>query len=56
MVNSKADFKDHPKIINGFSDLLVEILGKGKRTRSAVGMCAPPFNMAVEVERIVEAE
>ncbi len=57
MVNCEADFKDHPKVINGFSDLLVQIFGeKGKHARSAVGMCSLPFNMAVEVELVVEIE
>ncbi|HVE61947.1 MAG TPA: RidA family protein [Chitinophagaceae bacterium] len=57
MVNSEADFKDHPKVINGFSDLLVEVFGdKGKHARSAVGMCSLPNNMAVEIELIVEIE
>lgn len=57
MVNCETDFKDHPKVINGFSDLLVQIFGeKGKHARSAVGMCSLPFNMAVEVELVVEIE
>ena len=57
MVNCEADFKDHPKVINGFSDLMVEIFGeKGKHARSAVGMCSLPMNMAVEIELIVEVE
>lgn len=57
MVNCEADFKDHPKVINGFSDLLVQVFGeKGKHARSAVGMCSLPFNMAVEVELVVEVE
>lgn len=55
MVNCEADFKDHPKVINGFSDLMVQVFGeKGKHARSAVGMCSLPFNMAVEVELVVE--
>jgi enamine deaminase RidA (YjgF/YER057c/UK114 family) len=55
MVNCTEDFKDQPKVINGYSDLMVEIFGEnGKHARSAVGMCALPFNMAVEVEVIVE--
>lgn len=55
MVNCKPDFKDHPKVINGFSDLIVEIFGeKGRHARSAVGMCSLPRNMAVEIELIVE--
>lgn len=57
MVNSDADFKDHPKVINGFSDLIVAVFGeKGKHARSAVGMCSLPMNMAVEIEIIVEVE
>jgi len=57
MVNCEADFKDHPKVINGFSDLMVDIFGeKGKHARSAVGMCSLPLNMAVEIELIVEVE
>lgn len=57
MVNSDQDFKDHPKVINGFSDLIVAVFGeKGKHARSAVGMCSLPMNMAVEVEMIVEVE
>lgn len=57
MVNCEADFKDHPKVINGFSDLMVLVFGeKGKHTRSAVGMCSLPMNMAVEVELVVEVE
>lgn len=57
MVNCTEDFKDQPKVINGYSDMMVEIFGdKGKHARSAVGMYALPFNMAVEVEVIVEIE
>jgi enamine deaminase RidA (YjgF/YER057c/UK114 family) len=57
MVNCDGSFKDHPKVINGFSDLLVEIFGdRGRHARSAVGMCSLPNNMAVEIELIVEVE
>ena len=57
MVNCAEDFKDQPKVINGYSDLMVEIFGdKGKHARSAVGMNALPLNIAVEVEVIVEVE
>jgi len=57
MVNCTEDFKDQPKVINGYSDLMVEIFGdKGKHARSAVGMYALPLNIAVEVEVIVEIE
>ena len=57
MVNCDSSFSNQPKVINGFSDMLVEVFGeKGKHARSAVGMAALPFNMAVEVEMIVEVE
>ena len=57
MVNCTEDFKDQPKVINGYSDLMVEIFGdKGKHARSAVGMSSLPFGMAVEVEVIIEVE
>jgi enamine deaminase RidA (YjgF/YER057c/UK114 family) len=57
MVNCESNFMDHPKVINGFSDLMVEIFGeKGKHARSAVGMGSLPMNTSVEVEMIVEVE
>ncbi len=57
MVNCYPDFKDQPKVMNGFSDLMVGIFGeKGKHARSAVGMSSLPMNMAVEIEMIVEVE
>ena len=57
MVNCTPDFVDQPRVINGASDLLVEIFGdKGKHARSAVGMNALPSNIAVEIEMIVEIE
>lgn len=57
MVNCEADFKDHPTIINGFSDVMVAVFGeKGKHARSAIGMSSLPNNMAVEIELIVEIE
>jgi enamine deaminase RidA (YjgF/YER057c/UK114 family) len=57
MVNCDPLFGDQPKVINGASDLLVEVFGdKGKHARSAVGMGGLPFNMAVEIEMIVEVE
>ncbi|NII24965.1 RidA family protein [Pseudoflavitalea sp. X16] len=57
MVNCENSFGDHPKVINGYSDLMVEIFGdKGKHARSAVGMGSLPMNIAVEVEVIVEIE
>jgi enamine deaminase RidA (YjgF/YER057c/UK114 family) len=55
MVNATEDFEDHPKVINGFSDLMVEVFGdRGKHARAAVGMGSLPFNIAVEIEMIVE--
>lgn len=55
MVNSTADFRNHPKVINGFSDLMVEIWGEnGRAARSAVGMGSLPGNIAVEVEVIFQ--
>jgi enamine deaminase RidA (YjgF/YER057c/UK114 family) len=57
MVNCGPEFIDQPKVINGASDLLVEVFGdKGKHARSAVGMNALPMNIAVEIEMIVEIE
>ncbi|MDD2792553.1 MAG: RidA family protein [Sediminibacterium sp.] len=57
LVNSAAQFADQPKVINGFSDLMVLALGnKGKHARSAIGTNSLPFNMACEVELIVEVE
>ena len=55
MVNATPDFENHPKVMNGFSDLMIEVFGdKGKHARSAVGVGSLPFNMAVEIEVIVE--
>jgi enamine deaminase RidA (YjgF/YER057c/UK114 family) len=57
MVNAAPDFTDHPKVINGCSDLLVEVLGEaGRHARSAVGMGSLPNGMMVEVEAIFEVE
>ena len=57
MVNAEPDFKDHPKVINGFSDLMVEIFGDaGRGARSAVGMGSLPTGIPVEIEVIVEIE
>jgi enamine deaminase RidA (YjgF/YER057c/UK114 family) len=56
MVNCTPDFGDMPKVINGFSDLFVEVLGpeRGRGARSAVGMAALPNQIAVEVEMVLE--
>lgn len=57
MVNCSDTFADHPKVINGFSDLMVAVFGeKGNHARSAVGVNALPFHTAVEIEVIVEVE
>jgi enamine deaminase RidA (YjgF/YER057c/UK114 family) len=54
MVNAEPDFVDHPKVINGCSDLLVEVLGEaGRHARSAVGMGSLPNRMMVEIEAIL---
>lgn len=55
MVNCTPDFGDQPAVVNGFSDLMVEIFGEnGKHARSAVGMGSLPGQIAVEIELIVE--
>ena len=57
MVNCTTDFTQQPKVINGFSDLMVEVFGeKGRHARSAVGMGSLPANIPVEIEMIVEVE
>lgn len=57
MVNSDPNFTDQPKVINGFSDLMVEVFGeRGKHARAAVGMATLPRGIAVEIEAIVEVE
>ena len=57
MVNAASDFTDHPKVINGYSDLMVAVFGdKGKHARAAVGMGSLPSNIAVEIEMIVEVQ
>jgi enamine deaminase RidA (YjgF/YER057c/UK114 family) len=54
MVNAVPEFKDHPKVMNGFSDLFVEVLGDaGRHARSAVGMGSLPNQMSVEIEAIL---
>ena len=56
-VNCTPDFPDQPKVINGASDLLVELFGeRGRHARSAVGMQQLPFGIAVEIEMVVEVE
>lgn len=54
MVNAAPDFEDHPKVVNGCSDLFVEVFGEaGRHARSAVGMSSLPAGIPVEVEVIV---
>ena len=58
MVNSTSEFADHPKVINGCSELFAQIWGEdaGIGARSAVGMGSLPGNIAVEIEGIFEVE
>jgi enamine deaminase RidA (YjgF/YER057c/UK114 family) len=54
MVNAVPDFSDHPKVINGCSDLFVAVLGeRGRHARSAVGMGSLPMNITVEIEAVL---
>jgi enamine deaminase RidA (YjgF/YER057c/UK114 family) len=56
-VNAVPEFTDHPKVVNGASDLMVEVFGdKGKHARSAVGSGSLPLNVSVEVEGVFEVE
>ena len=57
MVNSEPDFVQQPAVINGFSDLIVEVFGeRGRHARAAVGMASLPRGQSVEIEMIVEVE
>jgi len=57
MVNSEPDFTDQPNVLNGASDVLVEIFGnRGRHARSAFGVAALPMNASVEIEVVVEVE
>ena len=57
MVNSADGFGEQPKVINGFSDLMVEVFGEnGRHARSAVGMAELPMGIPVEIEMILEVE
>ncbi|MEO8075679.1 MAG: RidA family protein [Acidobacteriota bacterium] len=57
MVNSAAGFIDRPKVMNGFSDFIVQVFGeRGKHARAAVGMAELPMNLCVEIEVVVEVE
>ena len=57
MVNAVEDFGDHPRVINGASDLFVQVFGeRGRHARSAVGMQSLPIGITVEIEMIVEVD
>jgi enamine deaminase RidA (YjgF/YER057c/UK114 family) len=57
MVNAAPDFEEHPKVIDGFSDLMVEVFGEsGRGARAAVGMMSLSKQVAVEVEMVLEAK
>lgn len=57
MVNADPDFADHPKVINGCSDLLVEVFGeRGQHARSAVGLSSLPGGISVEIEAIIQVK
>ncbi|HXG15795.1 MAG TPA: RidA family protein [Calidithermus sp.] len=58
MVNSAEGFTEQPRVINGFSDLMVEVFGEavGKHARSAVGMAELPMGIPVEIEMVLEVE
>jgi enamine deaminase RidA (YjgF/YER057c/UK114 family) len=57
MVNAVPEFTDHPKVINGCSDLFVAVLGdRGRHARSAVGMGSLPMNISVEIEAVMRIE
>ncbi len=55
MVNATTDFEDHPFVINGCSDLFIEVFGeRGRHARSSVGMGSLPSGIPVEIEAIIE--
>lgn len=57
MVNADSAFTQQPAVINGYTDLMIEVFGdRGRHARSAVGMASLPWNMACEVEAIVEVQ
>lgn len=57
MVNANPEFTNQPEVINGFSDLMVEVFGdRGKHARAAVGMASLPRNISCEIEMIVEVQ
>jgi enamine deaminase RidA (YjgF/YER057c/UK114 family) len=57
MVNATPEFKDHPRVINGCSDLFVAVFGdRGRHARAAVGMASLPGDASVEIEMVVEID
>lgn len=57
MINSDSSFTQHPEVINGYSDLLVEVFGdRAKHARAAVGVGSLPRNIACEIDMIVEIQ
>lgn len=58
MVNAASDFADHPRVINGCSDLMVEVFGEehGRASRSAIGMGSLPGNIATEIEAMFQVK
>lgn len=55
VVNSSLEFEQHPQVINGFSDLMIDVFGeRGRHARSALGMGSLPFGIPVEIEMIVQ--
>jgi enamine deaminase RidA (YjgF/YER057c/UK114 family) len=57
MVNAAPDFKDHSKVINGCSDLLVAVFGeRGRHARTAAGMSSMPLDTTVEIDMVVEID
>ena len=55
MVNAEPTFTEHPQVINGFSELMIQVFGdRGQHARSAIGVASLPWNLACEVEMIVE--
>lgn len=58
IVNATSDFTQHPRVVNGASDLLVEVFGEaiGKHARSAIGVGSLPANVPMEIEMVAEVE
>lgn len=57
MVNAAPDFTNHPQVVNGLTELMIEVFGeRGRHARSAVGMSSIPFGAACEIEVIVEVQ